>query len=128
MFFACVYDEVEGVEAAGRIEARLGFAGQWPGEFRLGITPEAARGIAAGFLGVEDETEVSESQIGDVVCEVTNMVCGSALSRLGADMAFDLEPPRLVAPDEAACQGGCAVRTFDLGNGTLTARIRFHRP
>ena len=125
MFFACVYAETSGGETGGLIEARLPFAGQWAGEFRLGISPEAARSIAAGFLGLEDEAEIGATQIGDVVCEVTNMVCGSVLSHLGADVAFDLQPPRLVEAGGAGSAPEYAVRTFDLGNGTLMAGIHF---
>ena len=125
MFFACVYDEIASGEEAGRIQARLPFAGGRQGEFRLGISPGAARTIAAGFLGVEDENEIGAAQIGDVVCEVANIVCGSVLSRLGADLAFDLQPPRLAGPGDESGVSQCAMRTFDLGDGTLTAGIHF---
>jgi CheY-specific phosphatase CheX len=125
MFFTCVYAETPGGECAARIEARLPFSGGRTGEFRLGISPEAARTIAAGFLGAEDESQIGATQIGDVVCEVTNMVCGSLLSRLGADLAFDLQPPALAAPGAEDGGPACRLRTFDLGSGALTAGIRF---
>ncbi len=124
MFFACVYDETAGGEEEGRLEARLRFTGGRTGEFRLGLSPRAARGIAAGFLG-KDESEIGAEELGDVVCEVTNMVCGFMLSRLGTDLAFNLEPPRLVESGAQEAAAACAVRTFDLGDGTLTAGVRF---
>jgi CheY-specific phosphatase CheX len=124
MFFACVYAETAASEEGGRLEARLRFSGGRQGEFRLGISADAARSIAAGFLGLE-ESEIGAVQVGDVVCEVTNMICGSVLSHVGADLAYDLHPPRLVEPGEAAATPPFRVRSFDLGNGTLTAGIRF---
>ncbi len=120
MFFTSVFSAAEGREAAGGIGVRLPFRGARPGEFRLAISPEAARSIAAGFLGAEDESQISEAQIGDVVCEVANMVCGSLLSRLEPDLAFNLHPPWLAEPDP-----GDNLWTFDLGNGVLSAGIRF---
>ena len=37
----------------------------------------------------------TEAQIGQVVCELTNMLCGSVLSRIEKDTLFDLSSPRL---------------------------------
>jgi CheY-specific phosphatase CheX len=127
MSFAEVAGETAGDTGSevARIEARLLFHGQRPGKFRVAISPTVARGIAVDFLGLEDGDAIEESQVGEVVCEVANMICGSVLSRLEADLVFELTSPRLV---EAAEQGGWpqeAARTFDLGRGGLTAAIRF---
>jgi len=127
MLFTCVYAEIPGGKPPGSIEARLPFGGGRNGEFRLAISPEAARSIAAGFLGEEDENQIGEAQIGDVVCEVTNMVCGSLLSRMGTDLAFDLQPPRLTWQDAEDGPCGCTARTFDLGNGSVTVGIQFEQ-
>jgi len=125
MFFTCVYAEIPGGDAEGGIEIRLPFTGQRQGEFRLGLSQRAARSVAAGFLGVEEEGQLSAEQIGDVACEVANMICGSALSRLEANLAFNLQPPLPVQASGRAGPPEFAMRAFDLGNGTLTVGIRF---
>jgi CheY-specific phosphatase CheX len=128
MFFTCVYGDAPGGRGDEGLEARVLFGGQRPGEFRLAISPRAAREIAASFLGLEDERQIGEEQVRDVVCEVANMVCGSALSRLAPDLAVELKPPRLAEPGAAGNPCWQTIRTFDLGDGSLTAAIRFEQP
>ena len=115
--------------AGGAIEARLRFDGERPGEFRVMVAPRAARSIAANFLGLDDEAGIAEAQIGDVACELANMICGSVLSRLAGDLAFELSHPAVaqISEDTAAWPDESA-RTFDLENGWLTAAIRFEHP
>ncbi len=128
MFFTEVLGETAGhAQAADHpLEARLRFAGTRPGAFRIVIAPRAARTIAANFLGSEEEAWIPDSQVGDVACELANMICGSVLSRLAADVAFDLSHPEIAteASDQSAWPE-TAARTFDLENGWLTAAIRF---
>ena len=96
------------------------------GEFRVAVAPAAARSVACNFLGAEDESEITETQVGDVICELANMICGSALSRLSGDLAFDLSHPELDAGDgDLAGWPETAAHTFDLKDGWLTAAIRF---
>jgi hypothetical protein len=60
----------------------------------------AARSVAADFLG-EEEPALSEQQIGEVVCELANMICGSVLSRVESAITFQLATPRIVAAESA---------------------------
>lgn len=128
MFFTEVF-----VESAGNgpvpgdgLDVRLHFQGQRSGDFRIAIGPGPARTIAANFLGAEDEAAIAESQVSDVACELANMICGSALSRLAADVAFDLSHPEVTPArgDDSGWPEGAA-RTFDLENGSLSAAIQF---
>ncbi|MGE5644264.1 MAG: chemotaxis protein CheX [Acidobacteriota bacterium] len=131
MFFTGAESERPGYASgtAGAIEARLRFDGERPGEFRVLVAPGAARSIAANFLGADEEAEITEAQAGDVVSELANMICGSALSRLEGDVAFDLSHPSVSRLDaEPAAWPDGAARTFDLENGWLTAAIRFEAP
>ncbi len=128
MFFTEVFGESAGPGPApvGGLEARLHFEGQRSGDFRIAIAPGPARTIAANFLGAEDEAGVPESQVSDVACELANMICGSVLSRLAADVAFDLSHPEVTpAADEDSGWPDGTARTFDLENGSLRAAIRF---
>jgi len=122
MFFTSVLDTCGGVPAGtSAVSSRLTFRGDPSGVFEIGITYEAARSLAAGFLG-EDEQDLSEGRAGDVVCELANMLCGSVLSRIGSDFTFELSHPEIVdgkldAPDTSLC--------FELPEGMLAVAIRF---
>jgi hypothetical protein len=72
-----------------------------------------------------EEQELSQARAGDVVCELANMLCGSVLSRIGADFTFDLSHPEIVGdeiktPDTSLC--------FELPEGHLSVAIRFAEP
>jgi CheY-specific phosphatase CheX len=128
MFFTEVYGERGefGPALAEGLQARLHFTGQRAGEFRIAIAPGSARRIAANFLGSEDEAGMPECQVRDVTCELANMICGSVLSRLAADVAFELSHPELsAASDGDFAWVGCAAGTFDFEKGSLSAAIRF---
>jgi CheY-specific phosphatase CheX len=128
MFFTEVCGEHSefGPARADGFHARLHFTGQRAGEFRIAIAPGSARRIAANFLGSEDEAGIPECQVRDVICELANMICGSALSRLAADVAFELSHPELsAASDRSFAWMGGASGTFEFENGSLSAAIRF---
>ena len=124
MFFTSVLDNgaCRGVpKDTAAVSSRLTFRGDPSGVFEIGITSDAARSLAAGFLG-EDEQDLSEGRAGEVVCELANMLCGSVLSRIGSDFTFELSHPEIVdteleAPDTSLC--------FELPEGMLAVSIRF---
>ncbi len=76
------------------ISASLTFHGKPSGGFGVSVPAATGRKIAANFLGT-DEDMATEAQIEQVVCELTNMLCGSVLSRIEKDTLFDLSSPRL---------------------------------
>jgi CheY-specific phosphatase CheX len=127
MFFTSVLDTCasRGVPAGmPSVSSRLTFRGDPSGVFEIGITHDAARSLAASFLG-EEEQDLSEGRAGDVVCELANMLCGSVLSRIGSDFTFDLSHPEIVgaaldSPDTSLC--------FELPEGMLAVSIRFEAP
>ena len=130
MFFMDVLSETDEPPegSPGTIEARLRFAGERPGEFRIAVTADAARSIATNFLGLDDERALQDSQVGEVAGELANIICGSVLSRLSCDRAFDLSHPEVAAAAaDARIWPDAASRTFDLGNGWLTAILRFEQ-
>lgn len=77
------------------ISVRVPFQGEPSGCLRLRLTRNAARPIAADFLAA-DEGDVSDVQMSDVVCELTNMICGSVLSRADSATSFHLAAPQMV--------------------------------
>jgi CheY-specific phosphatase CheX len=127
MFFTEVLGDAEPLTAleSHQLTARLSFHGAPPGAFSLRVTRQAARAIAADFLGLDQEEQASETQTGEVICELANMICGSVLSRLERDARFELSSPVLMsaaqAPEGTAAQAFC--RAFDLGCGVLTVSL-----
>jgi CheY-specific phosphatase CheX len=123
MFFAAAEAVGEPPPIDG-IAAGLEFHGEPGGSFRVGLTRPAARSLAAAFLG-QEENEISEGEVGEVVCELANMICGSVLSRLEARTTFEILHPELLDP--AAFAAG-EVRTLRLENGALAVTLALDRP
>lgn len=119
MFFSPVIDETPVSEAPGEaaLAARLQFSGARSGSFTVRVTEGAARMIAANFLA-EETDEPAPSQVAEVVCELTNMMCGAVLSRLDRGAHFDLSSPTLVNYLAAAVPDAKS-RAFDIGDGEV---------
>jgi CheY-specific phosphatase CheX len=109
------------------LHAALSFSGAWSGTFELKAPFDSARAITQSFVGAMDPEEVPDERVGEVICELANMVCGSTLSQLGDDKIFHLGTPYLVGPEDgASLQRGpgtsdTAVRALDLGSDGLLA-------
>lgn len=129
MFFTTVLgDASPEVASAPRVAARLSFRGKPSGWFGVCVPLESGRKIAASFLGLEEES-LTELQIGEVVRELANMLCGSVLSRLEKETRFELSPPEL-DPPEAGCHGdGRTVsRALQLEEGNLAVWVELGQP
>jgi hypothetical protein len=127
MFFTYVLEALDsgGIPAGtAAISSRLNFRGVPSGVFEIAIPMDAARTLAAGFLG-EDETEISGKETGEVVCELANMLCGSFLSRIGALSTFELSHPEIVEAPKVASEAADACACFELPEGPLSLALRF---
>jgi CheY-specific phosphatase CheX len=113
MFFTGVLGETESLLTDG-LTTRLNFRGNPSGSFGLSLSRNSSRQIAAGFLA-EDEQEISDERIEEVICELTNMLCGSLLSKIECEVAFELSHPEL-APLPGNPEYS---RNFEIENGTL---------
>lgn len=102
MFFVRSTGDSRGEASAGDIVARVHFEGEPSGNLTLRMSALAARSVSADFLGEED-WNLAEHQIGEVVCELANMVCGSFLSRVESNATFRLDTPCLASID-ADCE------------------------
>jgi CheY-specific phosphatase CheX len=131
MFFTGVEAAIPFAEAAGSphsplLSAELAFRGSVSGTFGVRVSLQSARMIAANFLGSE---ETSDSQAAEVVCELSNMLCGSVLSRLEGDARFELEHPELdPANTDWRTYQDAVGRTFATQEGALTMWIVFDAP
>ena len=129
MFFAQPLEEPAGDLPGAVLAVKLAFEGAPSGALTLTVTEDAARQIAADFLG-EDENEISGRKVEEVTCELANMICGSVLSRVESQATFRLASPQLLAaeawrldphPGEAR-----VVHSVALEKGKLTAVMETH--
>jgi hypothetical protein len=100
---------------------RLVFEGSHCGDFLLSVSPQVTQSIAPAFLGIEQD-EVTESQSGQVLLELANILCGSVLSHLWPDSDLRLgapEPIQVEGPIEEALH-----ECFLLTEGMLSVSIR----
>jgi CheY-specific phosphatase CheX len=124
MFFMDLADAPPGEGPAAGIAAELMFDGDPQGSFRLVVDQAAAKSATADFLG-EDQAELSDEQMNDVVCELSNMICGSVLSRIESSATFRLSKPEIVLIADAP--GATAGFQAAVGGGFLRAEIRMER-
>lgn len=126
MFFSAAWGPAEPETGGAALEARLAFEGNPSGTLAVCLSEQAARLLAAGFLGEEEET-LSDSQTGQVVCELANMLCGSLVSKLESEESFDIAPPELVPfgseTDTASSAPPAACQSFELEGGILTVTL-----
>jgi len=127
MFFAASLGPAESEIGADFLEARLAFRGNPSGTLGVRLSAASARLLAAGFLG-EDEETLTDLQLGQVVCELANMLCGSLVSKLEDQESFALASPELVpaASENAASSQAppTARQSFELENGIITITLR----
>lgn len=105
---------------AQAVSAHLSFEGSHCGEFLLSASPDTARSIAAGFLGVDLE-EMSETQPGEVILELANILCGALMSTLWPESNLSLGTPELVSAEHSFPEAmHCC---FSLPEGMLAVSI-----
>lgn len=122
MFFTGVMER-EATESDVRlVAAELMFSGKPSGRFGVRMPFETGRAIAVNFLG---EDEVGERQVEEVVAELSNMLCGSVLSRLEAGVRFELSHPVLQSNTPWQQHPASIGHTFALEEGTLTMWLLF---
>jgi len=116
MFFTAAYPLAEPAEstAGPRVAAHLDFAGTPAGALTLSVSEPAVRVLAANFLAPDEDGPVPASQLGSVVFELANMICGALLSHVNSDALFCLSSPELL-PDGAAPPPGRPTRSLTLG-------------
>lgn len=104
------------------ISAGLFFQGTPPGRFGICASRDAARLLASSFLG-EDQEAITETQCGEVVCELANMLCGSVLSRMEKETLFALTQPKIGEPESLRPENAPVCVEFALEEGSLLGWI-----
>jgi hypothetical protein len=105
--------------------ASIRFDGSHCGEMLLGVSVEAADPIAASFLGL-DPMELTDTQRGQVVQELSNILCGAMLSQLWPESTLALSEPELTAWPEWPNQGTLH-RCLAIPEGMVAISIRLTR-
>lgn len=128
MFFTAHLGAADAESGADDLEASLSFRGPLSGNLTVRISQPAARTLAAGFLG-EDEDALTAAQPGQVVCEMANMLCGWLISHL-EDERFFLDPPELISAEgrKLSCDPPTAQRSFAIEAGILTVSLQLVVP
>jgi hypothetical protein len=127
MFFASVSgDAGEPIPPAGpMIGAAVSFTGPHSGSLAIAIETETAKTLAIDFLGLSSKDELDPEKIEDTIGELTNMVCGSTLSRFDDEGLFSLAHPSCGAHAVDMAMSGDGVRLLlDIGEGTLALRLK----
>jgi CheY-specific phosphatase CheX len=128
MFFTSC-ERVAGAGGAPQPElaAQVAFEGRPSGRLTLRMAAVAARSIAANFLG-EEELAITERQVGDVLCELANMICGFVLSRVEEAEEFRLGPPRMMEVGGFDRPRGAIAHAVETGAGDLEAVLEMEDP
>ena len=128
MFFLSIPDEPPDGAAfpdEGKIAVWLSFEGQPSGSLGVELDRFAARSMAADFLGAE-AGQLSDTQVGEVMCELTNMICGSILSRVESAVTFRLGAPEIVAAGQTP--PGATVCSVPLGPAAIAVAMITEAP
>ena len=99
MFFSAPSGPSEEEMGSSGIKVRVAFRGYPSGTVEVCVSESSARTLASSFLG-EDEKTLTDSQPGEVVCEMSNMLCGSLISKLESEQSFDLDFPQLILKED----------------------------
>ncbi|MBL8174180.1 MAG: chemotaxis protein CheX [Bryobacterales bacterium] len=123
MFY--VFPEESPAEGAGEeawVTAVFRFEGAPSGVVTVALTAGAARSAAANFLAI-DEEETGDGQVGEVVCEMANMVGGCLLGCIENRTPLQPFPPELVNAEAFAGREAVASHVFYLENGEMRVSL-----
>jgi CheY-specific phosphatase CheX len=104
------------------LRAEVQFSGYSSGRFHLEVPRVCAQGLAENVLFEQDEI-----QLGMVVCELSNMLCGNTLSKLVPDGLFNLQAPKLlVTAEQVGPAAEEAEQWMQTEKGSLHLRLHLH--
>jgi hypothetical protein len=102
--------------------AQIRFGGSHFGEMLLGVSAEAGEPMGASFLGL-DPMELTDAQRGQVIQELSNILCGAILSKLWPESKLALSSPKLSVWQEWPDRGALH-HCFAIPEGKLAISIR----
>ncbi|HLK19420.1 MAG TPA: chemotaxis protein CheX [Bryobacteraceae bacterium] len=102
------------------VTVHVSFEGSHQGEFLLSVSPDTARSIASGFLGLDPE-EITGTQVCDVILELANILCGALMSSLWPESVLFLGTPEVAIAEHAFL--GSMHCCFRLPDGTVAVSL-----
>jgi CheY-specific phosphatase CheX len=100
----------------------LSFHGDVQGRFGLHLNSEVALTLAANFLGEEESTLVA-TEVAEVIGELSNMLCGSVMSRVGGARNFVLSHPEPVTSPPVPDVSDALVIDLETDGGIITTWV-----
>ncbi len=101
------------------LTASVTFRGAFRGHLAIRLAAAVLPELTANMLGLDEGEPISPGQQEDALKETLNIVCGNVLPAIaGKKAVFDLDPPRILSPDEdpgAGQPAGTAVLELDQG-------------
>ncbi|HZU25592.1 MAG TPA: chemotaxis protein CheX [Bryobacteraceae bacterium] len=124
MFFDAAAPVREGECCAGAdmVTVCLWFHDAVDGEFMLAAPLPTAMALASGFMGVDNE-QVQRRDAEQIACELANIICGSALSRLEPSSELRLSSP-MATPRACATGDDVIYQHYQLLDGCLSVSLR----
>jgi CheY-specific phosphatase CheX len=123
MFFSETFGPCELDSSGAGLEANVAFAGETSGSVGVRISQASARCLTASFLG-ESEDALTGTQIAQVVCELTNMLCGCIVSKMTSQGCFNLDSPELPCKQREQSKDTSVIQqSFAIEHGTLTVLL-----
>ncbi len=101
---------------------RLRFEGEVCGTFGLCVNAGIARSLAANFLGEEEQT-LSCQEISETMGELSNMLCGSVVSRASSVRTFALSHPERILRERFTQEDTVNAFHLQIDAGHLTVWI-----
>jgi CheY-specific phosphatase CheX len=93
------------------------------GHLDLEVSREGAQWIASSFLAAEDGS-VPQHRVADVMCELTNVVCGNVMSSIASASGFSMLSPELIRGSSPEWLHTVHYEeSFQLERGWLTLRL-----
>ncbi len=95
------------------------FAGPWNGLVELSVPDGLARQLHESFAGLMPDEVVPDDQVGQMMCELGNMVTGAWLTRAYRQYKFDLSAPVAVKHDEQPRPASTATALFGINDAAV---------
>jgi CheY-specific phosphatase CheX len=115
-------ETTEAPDAEKPLAYSLNYMGDISGRFGLSLKQDTAHSLAANFLGEEAE-DISSKEIHEVVGELTNMFCGSVMSRVEGENKFVLSHPEAVRSQPYSETDDVLVSRLDTDGGVITVWV-----
>lgn len=120
------FDEAARTTADAWLHAGIRFSGPVGGRLEMVAPATLIRRLCAAFAGAPSPDDIRECDLFDFAGELTNMVCGTWLTRTWQHESFSLTPPRVRrSPDHdgRAGRGGTPPGTFYLAIDDTPIRL-----